>query len=116
MQYFTCSSRDNSTQLAAKIKIQPMYQTYRLSLATESPDIIEKANDLVFKFLGSEDPAEGVKKKKSSAYISLANIIRKNVYLVIDALDGSARIAFLEYAKKHAVISWLGMPLENHFL
>lgn len=93
LQYVICSAGDDATRLVARIKEQLLYQLYKLSLSQESPDILERANDLVTKFLESSEAKEGSQQKKSVAssfkdvYPSLATLLNKNIYLIIDALD-----------------------------
>ena len=93
LQYVICSAGDDATRLVARIKDQLLHQLYKLSLSQESPDILEKANEFVVKFLGSSEAKGGSQQKKSVAtsfedvYPSLATLLDKNIYLIIDALD-----------------------------
>ena len=92
LQYFICSAGDDATRLATRIKDQLLHQLYVLSLLQESPDVLERANELVVDYLGSSE-AKGSQQKKSAAtkfedaYPSLAQLLEKKIYLVIDALD-----------------------------
>ena len=93
LQYVICSAGDDATRLVARIKDQLLHQLYKLSLSQDSPDILEKANEFVIKFLGSPEAKGDSQQKKSVAtsfedvYPSLATLLDKNIYLVIDALD-----------------------------
>ena len=93
LQYVICSAGDDATRLVARIKDQLLHQLYKLSLSQESTDILEKANEFVIKFLESSEAKEGSQQKKSVAtsfkdvYPSLATLLNKNIYLIIDALD-----------------------------
>lgn len=96
-QYFFCSAGDDSTRLVARIKKQLLHQLYQMARSDESSDLLEKSNDVISNFLGKKDSAEskpGPQQKKSEkltgfegAYPSLAKILGKKIFLVIDALD-----------------------------
>ena len=93
LQYVICSAGDDATRLVARIKDQLLHQLYKLSLSQESPDNLEKANEFVMKYLESSEAKGGSQQKKSVAtsfedvYPSLATLLDKNIYLIIDALD-----------------------------
>ena len=100
VQYFFCSDRDDATRLAAKVKEQLIFNLYELCLAEESCDLLVRANEVVSNFLGQKASAEartGSQQKKAEktigfedAYPSLAKILNKKVFLVIDAMDECA--------------------------
>ncbi|KAF6236351.1 hypothetical protein HO173_005442 [Letharia columbiana] len=96
-QYFFCSAGEDSTRLVARIKKQLLHQLYRTALSDESSDTLDRSNEVISNFLGKKDSADskpGSQQKKSEkavgfedAYPSLAKILGKKIFLVIDALD-----------------------------
>ena len=96
-QYFFCSAGEDSTRLVARIKKQLLHQLYQMARSDESSDLLEKSNDVISNFLGRKDLADskpGPQQKKSEkltgfedAYSSLAKLLDKKIFLVIDALD-----------------------------
>ena len=93
LQYVICSAGDDATRVVGRIKDQLLHQLYNLSLSQESADTLERANEFVIKFLESSEAKGGSQQKKSVAtsfeaiYPSLATLLNKNIYLVIDSLD-----------------------------
>ena len=93
LQYFICSAGDDSTRLATRIKEQLLHQLYVLSMSQESADDLEKANELVVNYLTPAEATGGSQQKKRAAsgfedtYPSLARLLKKKIYLIIDALD-----------------------------
>ena len=93
LQYFICSAGDDATRLATRIKEQLLHQLYVLSMSQESADVLEKANELVAKYLTPAEAKGGSQQKKlaafgfEDAYPSLARLLTKKIYLIIDALD-----------------------------
>ena len=93
LQYFICSAGDDATRLATRIKDQLLHQLYVLSMSQESADVLEKANDLVVKYLTPTEAKGGSQQKKlaassfEDAYPSLARLLKKTIYLIIDAVD-----------------------------
>ena len=93
LQYFICSAGDDATRLATRIKEQLLHQLYVLSMSQESADILEKANELIVKYLPPAETTGGSQQKKTAAfgfedaYPSLARLLKKKIYLIIDALD-----------------------------
>ena len=93
VQYFICSSRDESTQMTAQMQNQLVYGLYVLADASDSQETLEKANKIVEKFLGSDSPAQATGSKKTDTatfketYKELIRATEKRIHLVIDALD-----------------------------
>ena len=93
LQYFICSAGDDATRLATRIKDQLLHQLYVLSMSQESADVLEKANELIGKYLTPAEATGGSQQKKlaafgfEDAYPSLARLLKKKIYLIIDALD-----------------------------
>ena len=93
LQYFICSAGDDATRLSTRIKDQLLYQLYVLSNSQESPEVLEKANELVVNYLAQAEPKGGSQQKKAAAfgfedaYPSMAELLQKKIYLIIDALD-----------------------------
>lgn len=93
LQYFICSAGDDATRLATRIKEQLLHQLYLLSVSQESADVLEKANELVVNYLTPAEATGGSQQKKlaafrfEDAYPSMARLLKKDIYLIIDALD-----------------------------
>lgn len=97
VQYFFCSAGEDSTRLVSRIKKQLLFQLYQMASSEESSDTLDKSNEMISGFLGKKESADskpGSQQKKSDkvtgfeeAYTSLAKILGKKVYLIIDALD-----------------------------
>ena len=98
VQYFFCSSGDESTRTAARIRDQVLHQLYQYAQSAESPDVLDPANKIVSNFIAQKGATDakssGSQQKKSEksvgfeeAYRSLAQLLSKKVFLVIDALD-----------------------------
>ena len=91
VQYSICSAED--TRLATRIKEQLLHQLYVLSMSQESADVLEKANELVVDYLSAAEAKGSSQQKKpkafgfEDAYPSLALLLKKKIYLIIDALD-----------------------------
>lgn len=98
VQYFFCAQSDDDTRDATRIKDQLLHQLYKLS--DSDPELLETSNKVVSKFLAqksSTDAKPGTRSQKSSetektltfteAYLRLAQILNKKVFLIIDTLD-----------------------------
>ena len=89
-----CFCTDDATRVSSKIMAQTLHQLYVLSASEESPDLLDKANDVISKYLGPKDDAKSTTQSRSDkaigfdeAYSSLAEVLEKRVLLVIDAVD-----------------------------
>lgn len=96
VQYFFCAGSDDATRVAARIKHQLLHQLYKL-FSDEFSDLLDKSNNVVSSYLGpskgSGDPkAESQKPSEKAltfdeAYLELARILKKKVFLIIDTVD-----------------------------
>ena len=89
MQYFFCKTGDDSTQLTARITQSLVHQLYAPS--ENSPDLLEKANEVITKAFNEKGPSSDKGASKGldfkAAYESLARAYNGTVFLVMDALD-----------------------------
>jgi hypothetical protein len=94
--FFFCKNGNDSTQKSDKIKQNILYQLYQL--AKDDPDTLEEANRLVSLFIRktSKKPSDNSQlvdsRGKPATYVEtyqgLARLLKKTIFLIIDALDG----------------------------
>jgi hypothetical protein len=91
IHYFYCRTGNDNTQLGSNILGNILFQLYRAS--TNSPQLLEQCNNL---FKDDDKQVRTVNKAQTSQsgatdhaamYVKMGGIIRKTIYLVIDALD-----------------------------
>ena len=96
VSYFFCKRGNDQTQKADKIKNNILFQLYRE--AKDNPDTLDEANRLVNSSLdpSKNSRASSARAKSESKKIAtfveadqgLVRLLKKEVFLVIDALDG----------------------------
>jgi hypothetical protein len=104
INFFFCKRGNDSTQKSERIKKSILYQLYRLS--KDNPDLLDEANRLVSSLDSSGKSKKDNKKDSKGAksqlesnkktlpfvevYQGLARLMKKTIFLIIDALDGKA--------------------------
>ena len=89
--FFFCNASDDATKAADRIRKHILSQIYSL-LSQHSTETVEKANALITSFLKGSSAKSGEEKKGDDidfgdACRSLAALICKPLYIVVDALD-----------------------------
>jgi hypothetical protein len=95
VSYFFCKRGNDSTQKTEQIEKSILYQLYQH--AKDDPDVLEEANRLVSS-LDISGRSKDIKQtklesnKKTATFVEvyqgLVRLLKKNVFLIIDALDG----------------------------
>ena len=95
LQYLFCASGDDATRESDRIRRHLLRELYNVFGMQDDLSVLERGNDIIFKFLGEKTTVSKASTQKRSdkstsfaeSYLSLAAALETKVLLVIDALD-----------------------------